>query len=77
MRPPVPPAGRQPDLVAEALGAAPVQARAPSAPIRAPSAPMAQSLMTKPGFVPKVRSTTPKPVNINVQHKPTPAAPTP
>eukprot|EP00972_Heterocapsa_arctica_P036822 5421966-Heterocapsa_arctica.AAC.1 len=68
MRPPVPPAGRQPDLVAKALGAAPVQAKAPSPP-------MAQSLMTKPGFVPKARSTTPKPVNVNVQRKPSPAVP--
>eukprot|EP00972_Heterocapsa_arctica_P034177 5031739-Heterocapsa_arctica.AAC.1 len=77
MRPHVPPAGRQPDMITKALGAAPVKARALSAPIRAPSVPVAQSLMTKPGFVPKVRSTTPKSTNLNAPPKPTPAAPTP
>eukprot|EP00972_Heterocapsa_arctica_P019489 2876953-Heterocapsa_arctica.AAC.1 len=68
MRPPAPPAGRQPDLVAKALGAAPVQAKVPSTP-------MAQSLMTKPGSVPQARSKTPRPVNVHIQRNLPPAAP--
>eukprot|EP00972_Heterocapsa_arctica_P083412 12291214-Heterocapsa_arctica.AAC.1 len=66
MRPPFAPPGRQMDLVAQALGAAPIQAKAPGLP-------MAQSFVTKPGFIQKARSTTPKPVN--VQRNAPPAVP--
>eukprot|EP00972_Heterocapsa_arctica_P029785 4388462-Heterocapsa_arctica.AAC.1 len=59
MRPPllVRPPVRQGDLVAQALGAAPV-------PVRPHGGPKAQPLMAKPGVITKACSTTPKPVNV-------------
>eukprot|EP00972_Heterocapsa_arctica_P027795 4088451-Heterocapsa_arctica.AAC.1 len=76
MRPPVPPVARQPDMISQALSAAPVQARALSAPVRAPNVAKAKPLMAAPGSVPKMRSSTPKAKPLLARPHAPPLAPT-